>query len=73
MLDPNRPEIIPSYIVIGDDSFEDLGLTPEEIALLKATCDDEVFAEICGFEDGGFEEDIDDPDDDPDDDFLDDF
>ncbi len=61
MADLNRPEIIPSYIVIGDDSFEDLGLSPEEIELLKATCDDDVFAEICGcgFADDDFQDGLD--------------
>lgn len=69
MHDQNRPEIIPEYIVIGDDSFEDLDLSPEEIEVLKRTCDDDVFAEICGL---GSDID-DDPSEDSEDGFLDDF
>ena len=68
MFDPNRPEIIPEYIVIGDDSFEDLGLSPDEMDLLKSTYADEIIDELYA---GDFEDD--DPESDPGDDFFDDF
>jgi hypothetical protein len=57
MAGPNRPEIIPEYIVIGDDSFEDLDLSPDEIELLKRTCDDDYFQALCN---DGFPDDLED-------------